>query len=245
MVLKTPDADLVFDHVIGEQHIPDPDPAHWREQLKQVARTQRATILRHRDIVAVSLGRIPMGPNALRYAERVLAILRAGGVPDQLAVAGHQLLIAVVNGFTLDETTGASPAGGETPCRPHRMLPAITSPRSRPRSSRTSRRWPITSPTPTPTSASSSCSTSSSTGWRSGPPAANSDETGRNRPPPGWPEPSLNSGNADGMLRAERRNLLRPLTGPLTVRRMAVIMNMVRRVRRRAVATGVGLASAH
>jgi AcrR family transcriptional regulator len=110
--------DLVFDHVIGEQHIPDPDPAHWREQLKQVARTQRATILRHRDIVAVSLGRIPMGPNALRYAERVLAILRAGGVPDQLAVAGHQLLIAVVNGFTLDETPGAQPVGGEAPVPP-------------------------------------------------------------------------------------------------------------------------------
>jgi AcrR family transcriptional regulator len=110
--------DLVFDHVIGEQHIPDPDPAHWREQLKQVARTQRATILRHRDIVAVSLGRIPMGPNALRYAERVLAILRAGGVPDQLAVAGHQLLIAVVNGFTLDETTGAQPTSGEAPVPP-------------------------------------------------------------------------------------------------------------------------------
>ncbi|HKA97465.1 MAG TPA: TetR/AcrR family transcriptional regulator C-terminal domain-containing protein, partial [Streptosporangiaceae bacterium] len=105
--------DLVFDHVIGEQHIPDPDPAHWQEQLKQVARTQRATILRHRDIVAVSLGRVPMGPNALRYAERVLAILRAGGVPDQLAVAGHHLLIAVVNGFTLDETTDAPPADGE------------------------------------------------------------------------------------------------------------------------------------
>jgi hypothetical protein len=26
-----------------------------------------------------------MGPNALRYADRVLAILRAGGVPDELA----------------------------------------------------------------------------------------------------------------------------------------------------------------
>jgi AcrR family transcriptional regulator len=110
--------DLVFDHVIGEQHIPDPDPAHWREQLKQVARTQRATILRHRDIVAVSLGRIPMGPNALRYAERVLAILHAGGVPDQLAVVGHQLLIAAVNGFTLDETSGAPPAGGEASAPP-------------------------------------------------------------------------------------------------------------------------------
>jgi AcrR family transcriptional regulator len=108
--------DLIFDHVIGEQQVPDPEPERWQEQLKQVARTMRATILRHRDIVRISVGRIPMGPNALRYSERVLAILRAGGVPDQLAVLGHQLLIAVVNGFTLDETgEGGEPPAEETP----------------------------------------------------------------------------------------------------------------------------------
>jgi AcrR family transcriptional regulator len=105
--------DLLFDHVIGEQQIPDPDPPRWQEQLKEVARLQRATILRHRDIVAVSLGRIPMGPNALRYSERVIAILRAGGVPDDLAVSGQQLLIAVVNGFTLDESADEAP-GSDT-----------------------------------------------------------------------------------------------------------------------------------
>src|ERR671930_2502600 len=109
--------DLVFDHVIGEQEVPDPDPKHWQEQLKEVGRTMRATILRHRDIVRISVGRIPMGPNALRYSDRVLAILRAGRVPDQLAVLGHHLLIAVVNGFTLDETG----EGGHPP--PHHPTP--------------------------------------------------------------------------------------------------------------------------
>ena len=52
----------------------------------------------------ISIGRIPMGPNALRYSERVLAILRAGGLPPHLAVQGYLLLIATVNGFTVDET---------------------------------------------------------------------------------------------------------------------------------------------
>jgi TetR/AcrR family transcriptional regulator, tetracycline repressor protein len=103
--------DLLLDRVIGELAVPDPDPQHWREQLKETARAMRATILRHRDVVRISIGRIPMGPNSLRYSERVLAILRAGGVPDDLAVAGYLLLFSVVNGFTMDETG----EGGEPP----------------------------------------------------------------------------------------------------------------------------------
>jgi len=96
--------DLIFEEVIGEQQVPDADPGRWQEQLKDVARTMRATILHHRDIVRISIGRVPMGPNALRYSDRVLAILRAGGASDRLAVLGRHLLISIVNGFTMDET---------------------------------------------------------------------------------------------------------------------------------------------
>jgi AcrR family transcriptional regulator len=96
--------DLVFEEVIGEHTVPDPDPARWAEQLKEIAHDMRAVIHRHRDIVRISIGRIPMGPNALEYSERVLAVLRAGGVPDDLAVLGHHLLFSIVNGFTLDES---------------------------------------------------------------------------------------------------------------------------------------------
>jgi AcrR family transcriptional regulator len=105
--------DLVMEEVIGEQEVPDPDPERWQEQLKEVARVMRRTILRHRDIVQISIGRIPMGPNALRLSERVLAILRGGGVPDELAVQSYLLLISVVNGFTMDEAefdVGAPPS---------------------------------------------------------------------------------------------------------------------------------------
>jgi AcrR family transcriptional regulator len=110
--------DLVLDEVIGEGKIPDPDPAHWQEQVKQVARDQRAATHRHPWVVRVSIGRIPMGPNALRYSERILAILRAGGLPPLLAVQGYLLLIATVNGFTIDETgvdDGAEAAGSSPP----------------------------------------------------------------------------------------------------------------------------------
>jgi AcrR family transcriptional regulator len=97
--------DLIFEEIIGEQleGIPDADPEHWQEQLKEVARAMRRTILLHRDIVQLSIGRIPMGPNALRMSEGVLAILRAGAVPDELAVQSYLLMISAVNGFTMDE----------------------------------------------------------------------------------------------------------------------------------------------
>ena len=107
--------DLVMDQLIGEVAVPEADPARWREQVKEVARTQRAVSLRHPYLVRVSIGRIPLGPNALRLNEHVLAIMRAGGLPPVLAVQGFLLLIEVINGFTLDET---GVGGDEQPSDP-------------------------------------------------------------------------------------------------------------------------------
>jgi AcrR family transcriptional regulator len=101
--------DLLFDRVIGELEVPPPDPAAWTEQLKDVARDVRAGILRHRDIVRVSMGRFPIGPNGLRFAERLLAILRAGGLPDRTAASAMHLITVVINAFSLED---AAPLGG-------------------------------------------------------------------------------------------------------------------------------------
>jgi AcrR family transcriptional regulator len=109
--------DLVLDEIIAEAKVPDPDPGRWQEQLKEVAREQRRSALRHPYVVRVSIGRIPMGPNALRYSERILAILRAGGLPPHLAVQGYLLLIATINGFTIDET-GVEDAPGDGTAQP-------------------------------------------------------------------------------------------------------------------------------
>jgi AcrR family transcriptional regulator len=103
--------DLVFEKVIGEVHVPDADPARWQEQVRELGRAQRAITLRHPSIVRVSLGRVPMGPNAVRLSERVLAIMTAGGLPPRLAVQGYLLLISAVNGFTSDETGGGEGPG--------------------------------------------------------------------------------------------------------------------------------------
>jgi AcrR family transcriptional regulator len=113
--------DLVLDEIIGEGKVPDPEPGQWQEQIKEIAREQRRASLRHPYIVRISIGRIPMGPNALRYSERILAILRAGGLPPHLAVQGYLLMIATINGFTIDETgveDRPGDGGGTTPGDP-------------------------------------------------------------------------------------------------------------------------------
>lgn len=93
-------------------------------------------------------------------------MLGAGGVCDELAVVGHQLMIAIVNGFTLDETgDGGGPPAPDEGAAMARDYVAALPPEAllEPRRARGPLRL-----LPIPTSASSSCSTCSSTAWRGG-----------------------------------------------------------------------------
>jgi len=116
-----------------------------------------------------------MGPNALRYSEQVLAILRAGGVPDDLAVSGYLLLFAVVNGFTMDETAEPVPVSGdaEEPPSPSAVSGYLGSlpPSQFPNLTAVASHFAVGI-----TNSSSICSsTSLSTGWRSVPRSAQAD----------------------------------------------------------------------
>jgi AcrR family transcriptional regulator len=74
----------MFDLVAGEVHLGDePDPKRWREQLEQLVTRILETLERHHGIARVPLANIPTGPNATAVAERVIALLRAGGVDDR------------------------------------------------------------------------------------------------------------------------------------------------------------------
>jgi AcrR family transcriptional regulator len=75
--------ELLLDEVTGEIPLPEPDPARWQEQVRQIWMDARAALARNGDIARVALGRVPMGPNSMRTAEVTMAILRAGGVPDK------------------------------------------------------------------------------------------------------------------------------------------------------------------
>ena len=78
--------DQMFDAVVGEVDLGDePDPSRWREQLIAVLTAAREAMDRHPGIARVPLANVPTGPNATRAADRMLGILRAGGVDDRSA----------------------------------------------------------------------------------------------------------------------------------------------------------------
>jgi len=90
--------DQMFDAVAGEVDLgPEPDPEHWREQLEGLLTRVRATMDRHPGIARVPLSSIPTGPQAVRVAERVLGLLRAGGVDDQSAAWFIDVISLFVN----------------------------------------------------------------------------------------------------------------------------------------------------
>jgi AcrR family transcriptional regulator len=97
---------LVFDRVIGELPLPEPDPARWREQVKQAARDERDMMTRHPGIAQLSFGRIPVGPNAVSYQEWHLSILRSGGLSDRVAALAGDLIYLYVGAFSYEECVG-------------------------------------------------------------------------------------------------------------------------------------------
>src|SRR5581483_11784916 len=87
---------LLIDRVAAELEVPEPDPGRWQEQLKEVLREMYRAFLRHRDLAGSTLANIPTGPNVLVFTDRLLALLRAGGLSRQAAAYAVDLLAEFV-----------------------------------------------------------------------------------------------------------------------------------------------------
>ncbi len=97
--------ELVVERVIGEVRMTgEPDPERWAEQLKEAARAIRAVFARHRDVARASFARIPLGENALMNSEWMVAVMRAGGLPDQVIAYACDLLPLYVMAVCYEES---------------------------------------------------------------------------------------------------------------------------------------------
>ena len=108
--------ELVYDRIIGELELPEPDPSRWQEQMKELIRGIYALMLRHNDVVRLSIGHIPVGPNAMRLIEWTLGVLRGAGIPDQAAayfgdIVGRYIDVSVLE--VRSAATAMDGAGGD------------------------------------------------------------------------------------------------------------------------------------
>jgi AcrR family transcriptional regulator len=101
--------ELVYDRIMGEIELPEPDPQRWQEQLREFAREAFRVLRSHRDAVRLSLGRVPVGPSMLRIIEWSLGLLRGAGVPDQIAAYFGDLFGRYLDASVLEETMAALP----------------------------------------------------------------------------------------------------------------------------------------
>jgi AcrR family transcriptional regulator len=100
--------ELIRDRVIGEMHVPEPDPENWREQIKECVREMRRVFVAHSDLARVNLANIPLGPNAIGQMDRMLAILRTSGLPDQVIAFAADLLALYATVVAVEDSSYAS-----------------------------------------------------------------------------------------------------------------------------------------
>ena len=95
--------DAVLDDLVGEVPLPGPG-GNWRGELASAMGAYRRLLLGQPGLLALTLSRPMMGPNALKLREAVLTLLRQAGLGDAEAIGAYLALFAYTTGFVSFET---------------------------------------------------------------------------------------------------------------------------------------------
>ncbi len=133
--------ELVYDELVGQVPLPEPDPEHWREQVFDMLRGYRKVLMSHRDAALAGLGRIPTSPQTLAATEVLVTALRMGGLTDRVVALGLDQLILYVSACAFEDgllkQSGMDPAEvrryfdevhaffGALPCAQYPVLASI------------------------------------------------------------------------------------------------------------------------
>jgi AcrR family transcriptional regulator len=98
--------DAVLDDLVGD--VARPDSARgWRSELSSVMSSYRRLLLGQPGLLALTVSRPMMGPNALELREAVLTLLGDAGLDDADAIGAYLALFAYTTGFVTFETARA------------------------------------------------------------------------------------------------------------------------------------------
>lgn len=94
---------LVNARISSLAYVPEPDPEHWDEQIAGVAHEMLRLYREHPGTARCTMGNMPASIEALDPVEKIFAILRAGGVPDQDAAWFGDQFSLYVAAFAVEE----------------------------------------------------------------------------------------------------------------------------------------------
>jgi AcrR family transcriptional regulator len=107
---------LIFDRVTREVVLPEPDPAHWKQQLKALGYEMRNVLSKYRDVARLSFGRVPAAPQTALFAEWLFTLLQPVGVPDEAIALVGDFAGLYVGAYCYEESLGFhSPTGEDMP----------------------------------------------------------------------------------------------------------------------------------
>jgi AcrR family transcriptional regulator len=105
--------ELVFDELVGQVPLPDPDPDRWREQLRRMLLDLYGTLNAHADAALAGMGRVPTSPKALDATEQMALLMSLGGLTERVAAFGIDQLALFVCATAFEdgilERSGMSP----------------------------------------------------------------------------------------------------------------------------------------
>jgi AcrR family transcriptional regulator len=96
--------ELLTGRLCAELKLPDPDPATWRDQIRDVCVQLRDQYLRYPGISRAALAMAPTDPEILRVTEGMFGILLTGGVAPQTAAWAIDALSLYVAGYCLERS---------------------------------------------------------------------------------------------------------------------------------------------
>lgn len=102
---------LVVQRVAREVPVPEPDPDRWEEQVKELLADTLAAYRRHPGCARASLGMVPTEVGVLRYAEALMSLCLAGGVPVQVAAWFCDLASLYVGAVAIEEAIWSERGG--------------------------------------------------------------------------------------------------------------------------------------
>jgi len=93
--------DAIVDAAVDPRPWPPAPGADWREQLANTVRMVYRALGRHPGLVEIRARRPVLRPEALRFAERVIGLLRGAGFEPEEAASAFRLIFTYTFGFAV------------------------------------------------------------------------------------------------------------------------------------------------